>query len=96
MTDTKLQYQEGVKKISELAEDLAKQNGLLLTSIQFDRNRPAGSLDFHIVELESGGCSVSEKLHHEEIEDYPGRAGTELTRAKIGSAIERLKVMIQG
>ena len=96
MTDEELQFNDGFKMISELAEDLTKQNGIILTAILLDGGKPARLTDYHVIELSVGDHFVSEKLHQEEIEDYPGRVGTELTRAKIGSAIERLTVMVKG
>ena len=96
MTDATLQFQEGLQRICDLAEDLAKQNGYILTSIQLDGNKPIGATDYHVIELSVGAHSVSEKLHHEEIEDYPERVASELTRAKISSAIERLTMMVKG
>jgi hypothetical protein len=96
MTDASLQFQEGLQRIYDLAEDLAKQNGYILTSIQLDGNKPVGATEYHIIELSVGAHSVSEKLHREEIEDYPDRVASQLTRAKIGSAIERLTMMVKG
>jgi hypothetical protein len=84
------QFQEGLQKIIDYARDRAKQEGIDLTSVVLDHGRPVGCLDYHLIDIAVGECLVSVKLHHNEIEDYPGHAGIEFTHSKIKAALSRL------
>src|SRR5512137_1532941 len=82
-TDTDIRFQEGMRKIFDLAHDLAHQECITLDSIKLDDGRPVGCLDFHLVDIAAGGFMVSVKLHHNEINDYPGHAGMDFAETKI-------------
>lgn len=91
--DTCLLAPDGVQKICELAEDLAKQDGIILTSVRLDTDRPEFSTCFHQLFLSVGDHSVMEKLHHEELKMLDHNKNG-LTKTKIKSAIERLKILL--
>ena len=89
-------FQEGIEKIYDLTRDIAQQVGVKLTSITLDDCRPTGASDYHVIDISAGEYTVSEKLHQNEIEDFPGHAGIDLTRKKIGNAVDRLKLLLEG
>jgi hypothetical protein len=90
------QFQEGVAQITDLAHQFAAEQGVKLSAVTFDDNRPPGGSGIHMIYLTSKTLTAHTKLSQEEIEDYSGRAGSDLTRAKIRSVIERLKLMLEG
>ena len=94
MTEDTPEYNEGLQKIFEMAEDLAKQERICLTAVTFDEHRPPVTSDYHVLSLTSGSCTVSEKLHQEELGGC-GRPVGSMTEAKIRSAIERLKTLLE-
>lgn len=95
-TETDIQFQEGLRKIYDFVQDIAKQEGLKLKSIKLIDGLPLGCIDCHELDIAAGGSTVSVKLHHNEVEDYPGHAGIDLTQAKIHNAIDRLKLQLEG
>ena len=86
----------GINQITDIAHQYAADANIKLTSITFDDGRPLGIKDIHLMQITARKHTVNVKLYHEEIEDYLGRDGSELTRAKIRNAIERLQVMLEG
>jgi len=87
-------HPEGLRKICKLAEDLAKQEGIRLSSVLVDEGRPIVASHYHLLSLTAGPCSVSEKLHHEELTAQNQRSDNGLTEAKIRSAVERLRILL--
>lgn len=94
-SETEIQFQEGLQKIYDLVLDVAKQEGIKLKSIKLDDGRTLECLDYHVLDIAAGEHSVSTKLNHEEIEDYPGHAGIDITEMKIRTAIDRLRLMME-
>jgi hypothetical protein len=90
------QIQAGIEQITDVCNQYAEDAGIKLSAVTFDDGRLHGCSDIHLLSLKLKSLTVNTKLNHEEIEDYPGRAGTELTNAKIKAAIYRLQVMLEG
>ena len=57
---------------------------------------PLGCIDCLELDIAAGRSAVSVKLYRNEVEDYPGHAGIDLTQAKIHNAIDRLKLQLEG
>ena len=95
-TESDTQLQDGLQKDYDLVHDIAKLEGIRTYSIRFDDGCPLGCTDYHELDISACGSSVSVKLHHNEIEDFLGPAGFDLTQTKIRNAIDRLKTMLEG
>lgn len=95
-TETEIQFQEGMQKIYDFARDIAKQEGIKLKSLRLVDGLPLGCIDCHELDIAAGGSTVSVMLYRNEVEDYPGHAGIDLTQAKIHNAIDRLKLQLEG
>ena len=89
-----IEMQTGITQITDFANQYASEIGIKISSVTFDDGRPLGYSDIHILGLQSKGKTAHTKLNHEEIEDYPGSAGNELTKVKIRNAIKRLQVLV--
>lgn len=92
--DTHPSPPDGLQKLCELVEDLAKLEGIQLTSVLVDEGRPIVASDYHLLSITAGEHSVSEKLHHEELTAQNQWTGKGLTEAKIRSAVERLRLLL--
>lgn len=90
------EIEAGVAMLKDLAQQLAADAGIKLSGVAFDDGRPLGVSDIHILQLTARGKTVIAKINHEEVEDYPGRVGTDMTRAKVSGAVDRLGIMLQG
>lgn len=73
---------------------IASERGIFLSKVRFDDGRPLGCRDIHILTLSASGQAVSTKICQEDVDVFPNRLGTDLTRAKIRNAIERLQILI--
>jgi hypothetical protein len=93
--DLNEKFQEGMYKLCDYSNDVAKRVGVTIDAIILDSGRSVGCLDHHLVDITSKNHIVSVKLFHNEIEDFPGHAGLDLTQAKINNALERLKLLLQ-
>jgi hypothetical protein len=90
------EVEAGVNMLKDLAQQLAADAGIKLSGVGFDDGRPLGVSDMHILSLTARGKTVIAKINHEEVEDYPGRVGIDLTKAKVRNAIERLSILLEG
>lgn len=89
-----VEIETGVNILKDLAQQLAAEAGVKLTNVLFDDGRPLGVTDFHLLSMTARGKTAVAKIHHEEVKS--GKAPKDLTRAKVRSAIDRLKVMLEG
>lgn len=93
MKDTK-EIETGISILKDLAQQLAAEAGIKLTNVLFDDGRPLGITDFHLLSMTARGKTAVAKIHHEEIKS--GKPPKDLTKAKVHSAIDRLKMMLEG
>lgn len=94
MTDDSPLCLENLQRLRELTEDLAKQDGIMLTSVSLDHDRPESSSCYHLLVLSAGDCSVTEKLHYEELVNIRENIGNSLTETKLRSAVGRLRILL--
>lgn len=92
---SKTEKQSSFTMISDLAYQLSAESKIKLTSVEFDDGRPLSCSDIHMLSISSKGKSVHTKLNNDEVEGYPDKSGSKMTKAKISAAIDRLKLILE-
>ena len=85
------QCREGIQRICEIARDIARMSGIVLNSISVDDSHHLTCTNFHILHISARGKTVAVNIHHEEVAEI-----TSMTEDKIRSAIDRLRIMLEG
>ena len=86
----------GANMITDIANQLAAEAGIRLTSVTFNSGVEASCRDVHIFHISADGKTVNVIINQGEVSEYSGVAGTVLTVGKVRGAIDRLKVMVEG
>jgi hypothetical protein len=89
-----LYFINGGKKLIDLGLEVAKQRGIGLTLVHFDKGELNPERDVHTLRLSAGEHSINVHLNREEIEAFYVQNNAEQTRAKICNAIERLVAVV--
>lgn len=89
------QIQENRVQISEFAHLYAAENGIRLAEVIFDDGRTVGIKDLHMIRFSAREHNVVTKLTHIQIERYTDEDSSDMTRSKIRSAIDRLKLLLE-
>lgn len=93
---TEEQIQEGIIQISDFTRLYAAENGIKLAEVTFDDGRPLGFSDIHMVRISARSQTVVTKLTQIQLEKYTDEDSSDMTRAKIRSAVDRLKILLEG
>ena len=88
----------GINNIKELAQQIAADAKVKLSSIQLEDGRPLGCKDANILSMTSKGITVYVKIYHDEIEGCHHKIGpgAKPVMEKLINGVERLQVMLKG
>lgn len=90
--DSQEQRMEGAKLIIARANAIAIEKGVEIADYIWNQRRGIDNGENHALELKSNsGKTVRASFSREELEDYPGRVGTEKTDSKLRKMIDELK-----
>jgi len=94
-SDSNEKFREGMYKICEYSHHVAKRTGVTIDAVILDNGRSVGCLDHHLIDVVAKNHMVSVKMHHHEVEDFPGHTGIDISETKIRKAVARLKLLLQ-
>lgn len=80
----------GAQEIVAMIRVTAHEAGLADIHCEWDYGHPMVERDNHILNLFFGKCSCQDTFSDEELADFPGKVGTERTKAKITAMIKTL------
>ncbi len=90
--DSQAERMEGAKLIFSRANTIAIEKGTEIDEYIWNQRQGIDARENHILELKlKNGKSVKESFSREELEDFPGRVGTEKTDSKLRRMIDKLR-----
>lgn len=81
--------------IHDYAADIASQMGIQKLSVSVTNGIRLGCMDMHLVSFVSNGQSVSELIHHSEMDHLRNGIVSDRIEMKIRSSLLRLKSLLE-
>jgi hypothetical protein len=78
--------------IEKLANQLATDVGIKLSSVELEDGRPLGCSDVHLLTIKSKGMLVHATINNGDIFAKSAAKVSDLTKEKIRKALDRLKI----